>query len=73
MVDKDVNAQKKYIKDFLKGLTRTERVIVVLYYYEEMTIPEIAKSLDLPPSTVSEMHSSIISRCRAYLREQRLQ
>ena len=59
-----MNAQKEYIKDFLKSLTRTEKLIVVLYYYEEMTIPEIAKSLELSPSEVSQMLSSIIRRLR---------
>jgi RNA polymerase sigma factor for flagellar operon FliA len=70
MIDKGVDPRKKCIKDFLKSLTRTEKVIVVLHYYEEMTIPEIAKSLELSPSEVSQMHSSIISRCKSYLREQ---
>ena len=62
-------ALKERIKDFLKSLTRTEKSLVVLHYYEEMTIPEIAASLELSPSEVSQMHSFIISRCKAYLRE----
>jgi RNA polymerase sigma factor for flagellar operon FliA len=67
-----MNAQKEYIKNFLRGLTRPEKVIAVLYYYEEMTMPEIAKVLELSPSEVSQMHSSIISRCKAYVRERKL-
>ena len=68
MSNKDVNAQSGGIKDFLKGLTRTEKAIVALYYYEEMTIPEIGKSLELSASEVSKMHSSVIRRCEAFLR-----
>ena len=30
-------------------------------------MPEIAKVLELPTATVSEMYTSIISRCKAYL------
>jgi RNA polymerase sigma factor for flagellar operon FliA len=71
MSDKGLNGQKQYLKDFLTNkLTRTERLIVVLYYYDEMTMVEIANVLEVSPSEVSQMHSSIISRCKSYLREQ---
>ncbi len=50
-----------------KGLTRAERLIVVLYYYEEMTMKEIGMTLDLSESRVSQMHSSILARLRAHL------
>ena len=66
----EVDAQKQHIKDFLAGLSRTEKLIVVLYYYEKMTINEIAKKLDLSESRIYEMHSSIIARGRSYLQEQ---
>jgi DNA-directed RNA polymerase specialized sigma subunit len=72
MSNKDVNAQKKCIKEFLKNLTFTERLIVVMYYYEEIPIPEIADSLELLTSEVWQMLSSIISRCKVHLREQGL-
>jgi RNA polymerase sigma factor for flagellar operon FliA len=36
-------------------LTRAERLIIVLHYYEEMTIKEIAATLDLSESRVSQM------------------
>jgi RNA polymerase sigma factor for flagellar operon FliA len=50
-----------------KGLTRAERLIVVLYYYEEMTMKEIGATLDLSESRVSQMHSSIIARLKAQM------
>lgn len=68
MSNKEVDTQKQRLKDFLTNkLTRTERLIIVLYYYEEMTMAEIANSLELSPSEVSQMHSSIITRCKAYI------
>ncbi|MFC1781381.1 sigma factor-like helix-turn-helix DNA-binding protein [Planctomycetota bacterium] len=66
----DVDDKKQLIRNFLKSLKRAERLIIVLYYFEEMTIPEIAKVLELSTSKVLKMHSSIISQCKAYLREQ---
>jgi len=61
-------AQKRDLKNLLtKGLTRAERLIVVLYYYEEMTMKEIGATLDLSESRVSQMHSSIMARLKAQL------
>jgi RNA polymerase sigma factor for flagellar operon FliA len=49
------------------GLTRAEKLIVVLYYYEQMTMKEIGLTLDLSESRVSQMHSAILERLRARL------
>ena len=51
-----------------KGLTATERLILILYYYEEMTMKEIGLTLDLSESRVSQMHSAIVDRLRFQLR-----
>ena len=59
-------AQKRDLKEALThGLTRAEKLIVVLYYYEEMTMKEIGATLGLSESRVSQMHSSIIARLKA--------
>ena len=63
-----IEAQKRDLNNLLtKGLTRAERLIVVLYYYEEMTMKEIGTTLDLSESRVSQMHSSIIARLKAQM------
>ena len=63
-----VGAQKRDLKNLLtKGLTRAERLIITLYYYEEMTMKEIGATLDLSESRVSQMHSSIVSRLKAQM------
>jgi RNA polymerase sigma factor for flagellar operon FliA len=60
--------QKKDLKSLLtKGLSRAERLIVILYYYEEMTMKEIGMTLDLSESRVSQMHSSILARLKAQM------
>lgn len=46
------------------GLSQLERLIIVLYYYEQMTMKEIGATLDLSESRVSQMHSSILGRLR---------
>ncbi|MEM8781707.1 MAG: FliA/WhiG family RNA polymerase sigma factor [Planctomycetota bacterium] len=61
-------AQKRDLKDLMtKGLSRAERLIVLLYYFEEMTMKEIGTTLDLSESRVSQMHSSILARLKAQL------
>jgi RNA polymerase sigma factor for flagellar operon FliA len=50
-----------------KGLSKPERLILILYYYEEMTMKEIGATLDLSESRVSQMHSAIIERLRSQL------
>jgi RNA polymerase sigma factor for flagellar operon FliA len=60
--------QNQLLKDLLiKGLSTTERQVVILYYYEQMTMREIGATLDLSESRVSQMHSAIVDRLRARL------
>lgn len=60
--------QRRDLRDLVtKGLTRSERLIVVLYYYEGMTMKEIGATLDLSESRVSQMHSSILLRLKAQM------
>ena len=45
-------------------LTRVERLILTLYYYEENTYEEIATILDLTVHRVKQIHSSSVNRIR---------
>ena len=55
--------QNRDIRDLIMtNLNRAERLIIVLYYYEQMTMKEIGVTLDLSESRVSQMHSSILNR-----------
>jgi len=60
--------QRRDLKELItKGLSRAERLIVVLYYYEGMTMKEIGSTLDLSESRVSQMHSSILARLKTQM------
>ncbi len=54
-----------------KGLNRNERLIIILYYYEELTMKEIGATLHLSESRVSQMHSSIVQRLQNQLGRRR--
>ncbi len=63
-----VEIQKADVKELItKGLSRAERLILVLYYYEDMTMKEIGVTLDLSESRVSQMHSSVIGRLKTHM------
>lgn len=66
--DPFMEVQRADLKSMLcKGLSRAERLIVVLYYYEGMTMKEIGMTLDLSESRVSQMHSLILLRLKAQM------
>lgn len=47
-----------------RGLSREERLVLVLYYYEDLTMAEIGVVLDLSESRVSQIHKDVIARLR---------
>ena len=59
--------KRDLMKLVTKGLNRNERLIIILYYYEEFTMKEIGATLDLSESRVSQMHSSIVQRLQSHL------
>lgn len=68
--DPSREAVKKNLKELLnKGLSRAERLIVVLYFYEKMTMKEIGVTLGLSEARVSQMLTSILARLKARLFE----
>lgn len=70
--DPFVEIQKRDLRDLLvRGMSRAERLILILYYYEEMTMKEIGVTLDLSESRVSQMHSAILARLKTQLAERR--
>jgi RNA polymerase sigma factor FliA len=70
--DPVVEAQKQDVRELVsRGLSRAERLIVVLYYYEQMTMKQIGQTLDLSESRVSQMHSAILVRLRAQMQARR--
>ena len=67
-VDPALEVQKKDVRELVtKSLSRAERLIILLYYYEQMTMKEIGATLDLSESRVSQMHSSVLERLKGQL------
>ncbi len=51
-----------------KTLTEKEKLVVVLYYYEGLSMKEIASILRLTESRICQIHSKVISRLKDQLR-----
>ena len=67
--DPAVKVTRQLLADHItKGLAREERLVLVLYYFEEMTMAEIGSVLDLSESRVSQIHKEILNRLRAKFR-----
>ncbi len=67
--DPAVKVTRQLLADHLtKGLAREERLVLILYYFEEMTMAEIGSVLDLSESRVSQIHKEILQRLRARFR-----
>ncbi|GCD21417.1 MULTISPECIES: RNA polymerase sigma factor WhiG [Cellulomonas] len=63
-------AETKYLlARAIEQLTDRERMVVVLYYYEGMTLAEIGRVLGVTESRISQMHTAAMLRLRTRLVE----
>ena len=68
--DPSGEVSREMLTDYLtKGLSREERLVLVLYYFEQMTMAEIGAVLNLSESRVSQIHKEILQRLRQRLGE----
>lgn len=59
------------VKDILakaiEGLPEKEKLVVVLYYYENLTLREIGDVLNVSESRICQIHTKVITRLRGHL------
>ncbi len=58
---------KQRLVDAIEDLPEKERMVLTLYYYEELTMKEIGLTLGVVESRVSQIHSSAVVRLRSAL------
>ena len=58
---------KQLLTDAIEELPEKERMVLTLYYYEELTMKEIGLTLGVVESRISQIHSSAVLRLRAAL------
>jgi RNA polymerase sigma factor for flagellar operon FliA len=68
----DINAEHDDLRRWITtGFSRRDRLIIILYYYERMTMKEIGRSLGISESRVSQRLDSILLCLRSRLCHQR--
>jgi RNA polymerase sigma factor for flagellar operon FliA len=65
----DLTETKNIIAQTIDRLPKNERTVVALYYYEELTMKEIAEIMGNTESRVSQLHTKAVIRLRKSLNE----
>lgn len=60
---------KEKLGEALETLTEKEKTVVLLYYYEDMTLKEIAATLEVTESRVSQLHTKAIVKMKKVMGE----
>ena len=55
---------KKVLAETLELLTERERKVITLYYYEDLTLKEISKVLEVSESRVSQLHTKALAKMK---------
>ncbi len=56
---------KKHLTEQIDALPEKEKLVLALYYYEELTLKEIGAILELSESRISQIHTAAIVRLKA--------
>jgi len=60
--------RRNILKETISELSEQERMVIILYYYEELTLKEIGKILGVSESRISQIHSKAILHLRSRLK-----
>lgn len=63
----EVKVMTQLLKEAIDVLPEKERLVVSLYYYDELTYKEIAQVMEISESRISQLHTKAISRLRLAL------
>ena len=65
-------AQREDVRELIaRSLNRHEQLVILLYYYERMTMKEVGGALGLCESRVSQIHSNVLVKLRQVLSERK--
>lgn len=55
---------KKMLEESLELLTDKEKKVILLYYYEELTLKEISRVLEVSESRISQLHTKALQKMK---------
>lgn len=65
----ETKEKTRLLKEALDRLSKRERLVLSLYYHEELTMKEIGEVMKLSESRVSQIHSRSVMKLRDYLKK----
>jgi RNA polymerase sigma factor for flagellar operon FliA len=65
----NLKEMQEIIAQAIEDLPEKERLVIALYYYEELTMKEIGEILDITESRISQIHTKSILHLRAKLKK----
>ena len=68
----DATDLKDRVADAIARLPEREKLVIALYYYENLTLREIGEVLGVTESRVSQLHTKAVLRLRSHLSEEEL-
>jgi len=60
--------RKNILREVISELSEQEKTVIILYYYDELTLKEIGEVLGLSESRISQIHSKAILHLRSRLK-----
>jgi RNA polymerase sigma factor for flagellar operon FliA len=60
---------KGYMTQAISHLSEQERLVIALYYYEELTLKEIGEVMQISESRVSQIHTKAVLKLRGMIKE----
>ncbi|MDX6649397.1 MAG: polymerase sigma factor FliA, partial [Solirubrobacteraceae bacterium] len=63
---------KDRVADAIAKLPEREKLVVALYYYENLTLREIGEVLGVTESRISQLHTKAVLRLRSHMSEEEL-
>jgi RNA polymerase sigma factor for flagellar operon FliA len=68
----DATELKDRVADAIARLPEREKLVIALYYYENLTLREIGEVLGVTESRISQLHTKAVLRLRARMQEEDL-
>ncbi|MCL1878795.1 MAG: FliA/WhiG family RNA polymerase sigma factor [Defluviitaleaceae bacterium] len=63
----ELQERKKLLAEAIANLTEKEKLVITLYYFEDLTLREISSIMKVSESRVSQIHTKAISRLQTKL------
>ena len=63
----DTPGEPSFVADAISRLPEREKLVIALYYYENLTLREIGEVLSVTESRISQLHTKAVLRLRSRL------